>query len=451
MKINSLKKTQEFLQTFIPKNGGQLFTGDWGLARTKYFLNLLGNPQNKLKVIHIAGTSGKGSTATLMSYLLVSQNFTVGLTVSPHIIDLRERCQINNQFISEKEFCLFINELIPYIDKVKRSSFKTPTYFEILIVLAFYIFYKKKVDYAVVETGLGGLYDATNCVSNKNKLAILTKIGFDHTQILGKTLSKIAYQKAMIAQPSNVIISTWQKPTAKKTIINVAKKNNSPLIFLKNNQNCKNIKINNQFTTFDFLFDNLNLNHVKLNLLGKHQVENCSLALIALQKLSQKDQFKLNTNNLRLSLTNIKIPGRMEIFHKYEKTIIADGAHNPQKMKAFIHSLKKLYPHKKFNFLITFKEKKDFKQMVKYIIPLANKIVITSFFTTNQELINLSSKPEVIAEEIKKNKFHNYNIIINPQEALQSLIRTSPQSRNPLIITGSFYLIGEIYSVLLTT
>src|SRR3989339_1099404 len=134
MKINSLKKTQEFLQTFIPKNGGQLFTGDWGLARTKYFLNLLGNPQNKLKVIHIAGTSGKGSTATLMSYLLVSQNFTVGLTVSPHIIDLRERCQINNQFISEKEFCLFINELIPYIDKVKRSSFKTPTYFEILIV-----------------------------------------------------------------------------------------------------------------------------------------------------------------------------------------------------------------------------------------------------------------------------------------------------------------------------
>ena len=89
--------------------------------------------------------------------------------------------------------------------------------------------------------------------------------------------------------------------------------------------------------------------------------------------------------------------------------------------------------------------------MVKYIIPLANKIVITSFFTTNQELINLSSKPEVIAEEIKKNKFHNYNIIINPQEALQSLIRTSPQSRNPLIITGSFYLIGEIYSVLLTT
>ena len=146
MKIINFFQAQQFLYRHIPKNSGKKFPGSLGLERTRHFLALLKNPQNKLKVIHIAGTSGKGSTAYLTSTILNHLGFNVGLHVSPHVVDIRERFQINNQLISKKEFCQYLNEIIPFIEKMKSSPFGSPTYFAKLVVLTFFISYKRPVD-----------------------------------------------------------------------------------------------------------------------------------------------------------------------------------------------------------------------------------------------------------------------------------------------------------------
>ncbi len=169
MQIKTLSQFEAYLKTRIPTREA-LFVGDLGLQRAKYFMRLLGNPQNKLKVIHIAGTSGKGSTAYLTSQLLQSQGFRVGLSISPHIFDIRERIQINNQLPTEKLILGYFNQILPTIEKMEKCRYGTPTYFEILVGLAYYIFAKEKLDYAVIETGLGGRLDGTNTVTNKNKI-----------------------------------------------------------------------------------------------------------------------------------------------------------------------------------------------------------------------------------------------------------------------------------------
>ncbi len=154
MKITTFKQAKQFLYNQIPSTEYR-FPGELGLNRTKYLLKLLGNPQNKLKVIHIAGTSGKGSTAYLISSLLLAHGFKVGLHISPHLTDIRERIQINNELITEKEFTTYVNKLIPVIEEVRKSSYGTPSYFEIQVAMAYLLYFEKRVDYAVMATGLG--------------------------------------------------------------------------------------------------------------------------------------------------------------------------------------------------------------------------------------------------------------------------------------------------------
>src|SRR3989338_6614462 len=208
MLIRTFKQAEQFLALHIPNNFQQRFPGGLGLKRAKYFLHLLGRPQEKLKIIHVAGTSGKGSTCYLISSLLASQGFKVGLHQSPHLTDVTERFQINNQIISKEELVNYLNKIIPMVNLVGKTFHGSLTYFEILIGLAYLIFYEKKIDYAVMETGLGGWFDATNVVERSDKLAILTKIGLDHINILGKTIEEIALQKAMIINEKSQAIST---------------------------------------------------------------------------------------------------------------------------------------------------------------------------------------------------------------------------------------------------
>ncbi|HEX7542763.1 MAG TPA: bifunctional folylpolyglutamate synthase/dihydrofolate synthase, partial [Patescibacteria group bacterium] len=169
-KIKNFHQAEKYLNLHIPKGFEQTFSGELGLKRAKYFLHLLGDPQEKLKIIHVAGTSGKGSTCYLISSLLAGQGFKVGLHQSPHLTDVAERFQINNQIISKEEFIFYLNKIIPTINIVGKTFHGLPTYFEILVGLAYLIFYEKKVDYAVMETGLGGWYDGTNIVSRSDKL-----------------------------------------------------------------------------------------------------------------------------------------------------------------------------------------------------------------------------------------------------------------------------------------
>jgi dihydrofolate synthase/folylpolyglutamate synthase len=227
-KIKNLAEFNKFILDFVPRKD-KLFPAQYGLSRTNKFLALLDNPQNKLNVIHIAGTSGKGSTAFYTSHIIKSQGFKTGLILSPHLVDIRERFQINNSLLAEKKIVSYFNKLIPIIKKFNALTDSPLSYFELITIFGFYIFHLEKVDFAIIETGLGGTYDATNCINNRNKLVVLTNIGLDHTEILGKTIAKIAHQKAGIIHYKNKVISIQQPLAAKKIIEKVARQHTAPL------------------------------------------------------------------------------------------------------------------------------------------------------------------------------------------------------------------------------
>ncbi|MEK7597809.1 MAG: Mur ligase family protein [Patescibacteria group bacterium] len=444
MLIRTFQQAEQFLALHIPKTSVQTFPGELGLKRAKYFLHLLGDPQEKIKVIHVAGTSGKGSTCYLISSLLESQGFKVGLHQSPHLINVTERFQIGNVNIAKKEFVYYLNKIIPIIDRTDGAcSVSTKlTYFEILVGLAFYIFAKKGVDYAVMETGLGGKYDGTNVVSRSDKLAVLTKIGLDHTNILGKTIEEIAFQKAMIINEKSQMISIYQDIEAEKVIREVAEKKKAKIAFVGRDV------INHVFTK-------------NMGLAGEYQKENASLALEVVNFLSKRDGFIIDQNKIKKVFEKAKFPGRFDIRKiplaqaSKSKTIIFDGAHNPQKMEAFINSLIKKYPNKKFNFLLAFKKGKDYQKMLKIIIlkTAVHKIIITSFLTDNQDMINVSEEPEEIGEELKQIqsdeiRFNQIKLetIIIPD--LKKAWETILKEKELIVVTGSLYLVGEIYRLI---
>ena len=448
-----MQEAENYLQQFISQNRELKFPGDWGLKRTKYFLNLLQNPQNKLKVIHIAGTSGKGSTAIYISTVLKSLGFKVGLHVSPYLVDFRERFQINGQLISEKSFCKYFNDIVPFIEKMKNSlaapngqaKFGEPTYFEILSVLAFYIFHKERVNYAVMETGLGGLLDATNTVDSKNKLCVLTKIGHDHTKILGKTLEKIALQKAGIIQKGNKVLSIWQNSSVRNVFEKQTRKKEGKLEYIKKAVNFENINLKNNKVFFDFNFKNYSLKNLGLETNAYYQAENCALALSTIYTLSQRDGFLINDAKIRKSLREKVLLGRMENIKISQKILILDGAHNPQKMKIFVGSLKKAYPKTKFSFLMAFKRGKDYKKILPHIIPVAKDIVLTSFEVGGQDSLHLSEQPETVAKNLEKINFSKFKIIHDTNKAFRDFLK---KSSGILVITGSIYLLGRIYPLL---
>ncbi len=443
MFIRTFKEAERFLVSHIPKTSTQMFPGELGLKRTKYFLHLLGDPQEKIKVIHVAGTSGKGSTCYLISSLLTSQGFKVGLHQSPHLINVTERFQIGNVNIAKKEFVYYLNKIIPIINRTDGACPVSTelTYFEILVGLAFYIFAKKKVDYAVMETGLGGKYDGTNVVSRSDKLSVLTKIGLDHVAILGKTIEKIALQKAMIINEKSQVISINQDQKVEKVIREVTEKKMAEIIFIDPNGY-------NQIKS-----DKIGLN--RLNLIGEYQKENASLALAAANYLSKRDGFKLDNEKIKKVFETASFPGRFDVRKISNKTVIFDGAHNPQKMEAFLGALIQKYPNKKFNFLLAFKKGKDYEEMIKIIIsrrdgacPVCTKIILTSFFVENQDVINASEEPDKIESDIIRYNRIKSEIMIIPN--LKKAWETVLKMKEPIVVTGSLYLVGEIFRLIKT-
>jgi len=443
--IKTYKQAISYLRHSIPKNQNR-FPGDQGLKRQAEILKLLGDPQNKIKTIHLAGTSGKGSTAFYISSLLINHNFKVGLTLSPHLLDIRERFQINNKLISKKEFVYYLNQIIPVIEKIKLTNFGRPTFFEILIALSFYIFYQKKVDYMVVETGLGGLMDGTNTITSPNQVVVITKLGLDHTAILGPNLKSIAFQKAGIIHSHNPVFSVKQLPQATKVLDNCAFKNQTQINYISPKINFKNIKFKDQTITYNFKFENLNIDGLKLNTIGRYQVENSALSLSILNFLSLRDHFNLDINQIRYTFISSHFFGRVDIQKIDNQTFILDGAHNPQKMRSLVFSLKKAYPDQKFVFILAFKQRHDFPKMIKSIIPLAQKIILTSFNIKFQDMAQISQSASSIISLLDKLNFDNYQIALTPKSAYLLAKKT----KQFIVVTGSLYLLPKMYPFLVS-
>ncbi len=454
--MKTMEQTLQYLYSFIPQKKGY-FTGEKGILRMKYLLDFLDNPQEKLKVIHIAGTSGKGSTAYLINALLIRHGFRTGLHISPHLFDIRERFQINSLLIPKSKFVAYVNELKPFFDKVRSSRWGELTFFELTAALAFYIFCKERVDYAVIETGLGGLYDGTNIVENPEKLVLLTKIGFDHQKLLGRTLSAISYQKAGIIKKGNTVISVQQKPTVLNIFYRACENNKTSLKIIKENKNYHNITVSKSGTIFDFEYADLALERLNLRLIGEHQVENASLALSGFYELREQYSFKCNEREMRLAFSRASFHCRCELIHTRNREIVLDGAHNPQKMEAFISTLIKIFPGMTFDFVISFSEGKNqistMTKMLRFIVLIAHSITITDFELQGGDVNHQSVPLSRIADILTTLHFAKYQIrhvytdsaVVNTAY-FDTILRYRTR---PLVITGSLYLIAAIYKDLM--
>lgn len=440
MEIKTLSEAQQFIYSHIEVDPAKRFAGEFGLRRGAYLLSLLGNPQNDLKVIHIAGTSGKGSTAFYISQILRSQGFDVSLTVSPHLVDIRERCQINNELVGEIDFVKTLNSIIPAIEKMKSTEFKSPSYFEIIIALFFVLSRERKVDYAVVETGLGGTFDGTNTVNREDKVCVITRIGLDHTEILGKTISAIASQKAGIIWNKNLVLSSPQHKSASAELIKRVSEKNGKLEFVSDSSiSIKEIR--KEGLIFDFNFDGVPIDSIVLRTSAHFQVLNCALAIGTVIKLAKRDRFPFNMETMKKLLKHVSFPGRMELYRIGEKQLILDGAHNPQKMKTFIGSMRQIGIDKGA-FLIAFRAGKDFKAMLRHIVPVAEWIVVTSFKMSTMDLKHSSQDPNEVRAELAKIGYDNVKVVANSSIALRELIAGNYKN---LVVTGSLYLLSDLY------
>ena len=359
-------------------------------------------------------------------------------------MDIRERFQINNKLISKKEFVYYLNQIVPVIEKIKTTKLGKPTFFEILIGLAFYIFQEKKVDYAVIETGMGGLMDGSNTINSADKVVVLTKIGLDHTNVLGPNLSSIATQKAGIIHKYNTCFSINQKPVVKNVFDQTAKKNKTVINYIDYKKNILNIKFKNFTIEYDFNFNNFWIKSIKLNTIGLYQIDNSALALSVLCFLSIRDEFSINTDLIYKTMFESKFPGRVDLQNINDKYFIFDGAHNPQKMTALIKSLKKFFPNQKFTFLLAFKQRKDFAKMIKMIVPIADEIILTKFKVASDYMIQLSQSQLSLNQAFDKLRFYNFCYLPDKSKAFNYAKKT----KYPTVVTGSLYLLSEIYPLI---
>lgn len=430
--INTIRQAEKYLEQFIPSSTKQKFPARLGLKRTERLLDLLNNPQEKTKIIHIAGTSGKGTTAFITSTILIAHGKKTGLHLSPHLEDIRERFLINNKKIDEKIFIKYFKNIIPYVEECTKT-FSKPTYFEVLTALAFYIFEKEKVDYAVVETGMGGTFDATNTIKNPGKIAVITRIGHDHTNILGKTLTEIAAQKAGIIQSKNTAIILKQNRT-ESVFHNRADEQNAKLKIVDTNT-VKTTSFTENGTTFKY-----RNNTFHLGLIGKHQVENTLLALSAVEEILTPDP-KIT----KKALKNISFKGRLDIQKKNGASIVIDGAHNVQKTKSLTYALQQAFPGQKFTVILAIKKGKDAKKILKVLKPLTNQLITTTYFKHHQDLIHIAHDAQSLTNMAKKEGFKKITTTNTPEQAL----KTFWKSRSNLgLATGSLYYLNEVYKAL---
>lgn len=382
-------------------------------------LDYVGNPQDTYKVLHIAGTSGKTSTAYYAAALLANTGKRVGLTVSPHVDTINERVQINLVPLPE---AVFVQEMNLFIDLVAQSGLR-PTYFELLCAFAFWEFARQQVEYAVVEVGVGGLLDNTNTISRSDKLCLLTDIGFDHMSVLGKTLPEIAAQKAGIVQLHNTVFCWQQDQEVMRTFNDVARQKQADLHVLQRPV------LSSQY-----------------HFLPLFQRRNFELALEAVRFVLQRDGGRLTKTTMELAAHTV-IPARMEIMQVRGKTVIVDGSHNPQKIHALMESVHDQFAGKDVAVLVGFAKSKTPENRVdagaQELLSAAHIIVTT--FLVNRARPHKSEQPAHIAATFKKAGYAACEVIEDPTEALRALLK---RPEPVLVVVGSFYLLNTIRPLL---
>ena len=402
-----------------------------GLDRIREILKRVGNPQDKYRIIHIAGTNGKGSTAAFYDFVLREAGLKVGRFTSPHLSSYRERMTINGEPIPETDLVELISELRPIVEAVAADGFGPPTEFELGTAAGFLYFAKQAVDLAVIEVGMGGRFDATNVVTPI--LSVVTHIALDHREYLGDTLEKIAFEKAGIIKPGVPVVIGIQEPEIEKYLTEVAISRKAPYS-LAGGLTIERATVaegGNSFTITHPLFGHLN---VRTGLVGKHQINNCLNFLAGMEFLHQLG-VKLTQENIVSGLAKAYWPGRFERVPGFERLkLYLDGAHNPDGVRALAGTLASIYPGQKADFLVGILNNRPLAEMAAILAPVTRQVIVTKVpdpkSSTTEDLAKAFTELgiETVAEPV-------------PEKALELLLKTDNQLA---VACGSLYLIGYL-------
>jgi dihydrofolate synthase/folylpolyglutamate synthase len=340
----------------------------FNLSRMIRFLELIGNPHQDYATIHVAGTKGKGSICAMISSILSHSGYTTGFYSSPHMIDFNERIRIGDHLISHEKIAEYVDYLKPFINQVEQI-----TTFEITTALAFKYFSDQKVDFAVIEVGLGGRFDATNVITPN--VSVISTISFDHTKILGNTLSKIAFEKSGIIKKNVPVVVSRQKKTAIKMIQNIALEQSSPLINAK-----ESFRVVSGHKTLDYqefiIHGSLSSTGcIKLPLIGDHQLDNARTAFAVIDELRYQG-VKISPTAVKQGFEQVEWPGRFEILQR-NPLVIIDGAHNPDSFRNLAKTIKEYLTGRKVIFVLGVSADKNIRTMMKIIKPVVDHLIIT--------------------------------------------------------------------------
>ena len=410
----------------------------FSLDRMRRLARELGNPHKKLRTAHVAGTKGKGSTATMLARMLQACSLKVGLYVSPHICDVRERITINGQMISQAALARLICQAERIIEKMAGNK---PTFFEIFTAMAFRYFADQKVDFTVVETGLGGRLDSTNILTPD--VCGVTSISLDHTHQLGNTLAAIAAEKAGIFKRRTPAISVPQAPEAKKVLKKVARGVNAALLFtgedIEFSYRVESSRRQGCHTLICLTTPNSRFEHIAVPVMGEHQAVNCGLALAMLDQLKVRGM-DIKDELAMQGLAGLYLPGRMEIVSE-DPRILLDGAHNAASVQALMKAIGQNIPYDSMVVVFGCAADKDIDGMMEQIAGGADKVIFTR--SANPR----SASPKDLARTYEERSGRVAQVTDNIRDALR-VARSAVSREDVICVCGSFYLVGEAKNIL---
>lgn len=397
----------------------------FGLEKVKAILEAIGNPHHEIQTIHIGGTNGKGSTAAMMASVLQQEGYHVGLYTSPHLIRFTERIKVDGKEIDQEE----VAELTEWMRQRIEASGVTPpfTFFDFTTAMAILYFKQKRVDLAILEVGLGGRLDSTNVVDPL--LSIITNVSKDHEEVLGRTLQKIAYEKAGIIKQGRPLITATSQPSILRIFSRICKEKGSPFY-----------RMGKEFSYIPcegghFHYQGLHRKFwdLTVNLHGSHQILNAVTALGALEVLDELG-YLVSNESMITGLTKVEWPGRLEMVCSSPRVFL-DGAHNPAGAHVLKESLQKEFEYKRLILIIGIMRDKNYKSILQTLAPIADHLILT------QPNIPRAASPALLQKALERNG-EKAEIVEGVQRAIDRGLSMA-SSEDLLCITGSLYTVGE--------
>ena len=399
-----------------------------GLDAMRELLRRLGNPEKGLKIVHIAGTNGKGSVLAFLSTVLTESGYRVGRYISPTLFSYRERIQVDGEYIEKEPLARLVTRIREASEAMDRDGLRTPTAFEIETALGLLYFAEKKCDIVVLETGMGGRDDATNAITEV-MMEIFASISLDHLGVLGNDLTEIAECKADIIRKNSLVISAFQKEEAAEVLKRTAAERNAKLITVDPGQ-ISDVKYGYEEQSFSYGAEK----NIRIHLAGAYQIENAALAWEAVQGLRSLG-FRISDEEFRRGMEKTVWRGRFTCIHR-EPLVIMDGAHNEDAAKKLAASIETYFPGRKISYIMGVFKDKEYEKVIRITAPYAAKVTA----------VETPGNPRALPKEELKKVWETFGVPVTTADTIAEAVKeniTSAEKEEIILVFGSLSFLGE--------